>query len=84
MAAVPVGMESGSSFGNRIAALVTTLRYSQAISYARMTQRLSEVFGLEMSTRSHCQLTLTSQGSTAIRGGWDFSSAQKSQPDVQR
>jgi transposase len=49
MAAVPVGMESGSPFGNRIAALVTTLRYSHAISYARMTQMLSEVFGLEMS-----------------------------------
>jgi transposase len=42
-------MEPGSPFGNRIAALVTTLRYSHAISYSRMQQMLSEVFGLEIS-----------------------------------
>ena len=42
-------MEPGSPFGNRIAALVTTLRYSHAISYARMKQLLGEVFGLEIS-----------------------------------
>jgi transposase len=49
LASVPVGMGSGSPFGHRIAAVVTTLRYSHGISYARMTQMLSEVFGLEMS-----------------------------------
>jgi transposase len=49
IATVPVGMEPGSPFGNRIAALVTTLRYNHAISYARMQQLLSEVFGLEIS-----------------------------------
>lgn len=49
MASVPVGMEPGSPFGNRSAALVTTLRYSHALSYSRMKQRLSEVFGLEIS-----------------------------------
>ena len=49
LAAVPVGMEPGSPFGNRIAALVTTMRYSHGISYGRMNQMLSEVFGLEMS-----------------------------------
>lgn len=49
IAAVPIAMEAGSPFGHRIAALVTTLRYSHGISYARMTQLLSEVFGLEMS-----------------------------------
>ncbi len=48
-ASVPVGMEPGSPFGNRIAALVTTMRYSHAISYSRMQQMLSEVFGLEIS-----------------------------------
>jgi transposase len=42
-------MEPGSPFGERIAALVTTLRYSHGISYARMTQMLTEVFGLKMS-----------------------------------
>jgi transposase len=46
---VPVGMEAGSPFGNRIAALITTLRYSHAISYSRMKQLLGEVFGLEIS-----------------------------------
>lgn len=43
IASVPVGMEPGSPFGNRIAALVTTLRYSHAISYGRMKQLLGEV-----------------------------------------
>lgn len=49
MAAVPVGMEPGSPFGNRIAALVTTMRYGHGISYSRMQQMLGEVFGLELS-----------------------------------
>lgn len=49
LGAVPVGMEPGSPFGSRIAALVTTMRYSHGISYGRMQQMLSEVFGLEMS-----------------------------------
>ena len=49
IAPVPVGMEPGSPFGNRIAALVTTMRYSHGISYGRMQQMLGEVFGLEVS-----------------------------------
>jgi transposase len=49
IAAVPVGMEPGSPFGSRIAALVTTMRYGHGISYSRMQQMLGEVFGLEMS-----------------------------------
>lgn len=49
IAEVPVGMEPGSPFGNRIAALVTTMRYSHGISYGRMEQMLKEVFGLEIS-----------------------------------
>ena len=49
IAAVPVGLEPGSPFGNRIAALVTTMRYSHGISYSRMQQMLSEVFGLDLS-----------------------------------
>lgn len=49
MAAVPVGMEPGSPFGHRIAALITTMRYSHGISYGRMQQMLWEVFGLELS-----------------------------------
>ena len=49
LAAVPVGMEPGSPFGKRIAALVTTMRYSHGISYGRMNQMLCDVFGLELS-----------------------------------
>jgi transposase len=49
IASVPMEMEPGSPFGNRIAALVTTMRYSHAISYNRMRQMLSEVFNLEIS-----------------------------------
>jgi transposase len=49
MAAVPVGMEPGSPFGNRIAAFITTMRYSHGISYSRLRQMLSEMFGLEIS-----------------------------------
>jgi transposase len=49
IAALPVGLEVGSPFGDRIAALVTTMRYSHGISYGRMQQMLSEVFGLEIS-----------------------------------
>lgn len=35
IAPVPVGMEPGSPFGPRIAALVTTMRYGHGISYSR-------------------------------------------------
>lgn len=46
---VPVGLEAGSPFSQRIGALVTYLRYGHAISYQRLVQVLSEVFGLEIS-----------------------------------
>lgn len=49
IAPVPIGMEAGSPFGDRIAALVTTMRYSHGISYGRMQQMLKEIFGLEIS-----------------------------------
>ena len=49
IAAVPVGMEPGSPFGHRIAAFITTMRYSHGISYGRMGQLLSEMLGVEMS-----------------------------------
>lgn len=49
IATVPVGMEPGTPFGNRIGALITTMRYSHGISYSRMRQMLCEVFGLELS-----------------------------------
>jgi transposase len=58
IAAVPVGMEPGSPFGPRIAALVTTMRYGHGISYSRMQQMLGEVFGLEISEGAIANLLL--------------------------
>jgi len=49
LAPVPARLAPGSPFGESIAALVTTLRYSHAISYERMGQLMREVFGLEIS-----------------------------------
>lgn len=48
-APVPVGLEPGSPFGNSIASLVTYLRYSHAISYQRLSQLMSELYGLDLS-----------------------------------
>lgn len=48
-AAVPVGMEPGSPFGDSVLAAVTTLRYGQMVSYSRMTGLLKELFGLNLS-----------------------------------
>ena len=58
LAPVPVGMEPGSPFGPRIAALVTTMRYGHGISYSRMQQMLGEVFGLEISEGAIANLLL--------------------------
>jgi transposase len=62
IANVPVGMEAGSPFGDRIAALVTTMRYSHGISYNRMQQMMSEVFGLEISEGAIASLLMRVQG----------------------
>lgn len=48
-APVPVGLEPGSPFGSSIATLVTYLRYSHAISYGRLSQLMSELYGLSLS-----------------------------------
>ncbi|MBD2463062.1 IS66 family transposase [Oscillatoria sp. FACHB-1407] len=48
-APVPVGLEPGSPFGTSVAALVTYLRYSHAISYKRLSQLMRELYGLELS-----------------------------------
>ncbi len=58
LAAVPDSLAPGSPFGQSIAALVTTLRYSHAISYARMQQLMQEVFGLEISEGAIANLLL--------------------------
>ena len=49
VAPVPVGMEAGSPFSRSIESLVTYFRYNHAISYRRLSQLLSEVFGLAIS-----------------------------------
>jgi transposase len=48
-APVPVGLEPGSPFGTSVASLVTYLRYSHAISYQRLSQLMSELYGLSLS-----------------------------------
>lgn len=45
----PEGMEKGSPFGRSIDALVLLLHYTQAVSYKRLKELMSEVFGLEIS-----------------------------------
>jgi transposase len=70
LAAVPERLAAGSPFGDSIAALVTTLRYSHAISYARMQQVMQEVFGLEISEGAIANLLLRVKGqlSTTVNG----------------
>jgi transposase len=46
---VPVGLEPGSPFGMSIASMVTYLRYSHAVSYQRLSQLMSEMYGLIIS-----------------------------------
>ncbi len=48
-APVPSGLEPGSPFGTSVATLVTYLRYSHAISYQRLSQLMSELYGLNLS-----------------------------------
>ncbi len=45
----PEGMEKGSPFGRSIDALVLLLHYTQAVSYKRLKELMSEVFSLEIS-----------------------------------
>jgi transposase len=49
VAAVPEALAPGSPFGERIAAIVTSLRYSHAISYQRLQQVLADLFSVEIS-----------------------------------
>ena len=48
-APVPLNLEPGSPFGTSVASLVTYLRYSHAISYQRLSQLMSELYGLRLS-----------------------------------
>jgi transposase len=48
-AAPPAGLEPGSPFGPNLRAFVLYLRYSQAISFERLRQLLSDLLGLPIS-----------------------------------
>jgi transposase len=49
VAPVPAGMEPGTPFGATVQSLATYLRYTQAISYERLSALLAQVFGLDIS-----------------------------------
>lgn len=61
-APVPVGLEPGSPFGTSVASLVTYLRYSHAISYQRLSQLMSELYGLSLSEGALANLLQRVQG----------------------
>jgi len=48
-AAPPDGMEPGSPFGPNLRALVVYLRFTQGVSFERLTKLLSDVLGLSIS-----------------------------------
>lgn len=64
-APVPVGLEPGSPFGTSVASLVTYLRYSHAISYQRLSQLMSELYGLSLSEGAIANLLQRVQGQLA-------------------
>jgi transposase len=49
VAPVPQGLEPGSPFGARVAALAVYLRYGQAISYQRLSRLFADLYGLGIS-----------------------------------
>ena len=49
VAPVPQGLEPGSPFGVRIAALAVYLRYVQAVSYQRLSRLFADLYGLDIS-----------------------------------
>jgi transposase len=48
-APAPQGFEEGSPFGNSIEGLITYIRYNHHVSYKRLNEMFSEVFGLSIS-----------------------------------
>ena len=49
VATVPVGMAPGTPFGASIQSLATYLRYTHAISYARLSALFTQVYGISIS-----------------------------------
>lgn len=48
-APVPKGLEAGSPFGDSVAIMLSYLRYSQGISYERLSRLMGELYGLKIS-----------------------------------
>lgn len=48
-APVPVGLEPGSPYGASVASVLSYLRYSQSVSYQRLSRLMSELFHLQIS-----------------------------------
>lgn len=46
---VPVGLEPGSPYGASIASVLSDLRYTQAVSYERLSQLMADFYGLAIS-----------------------------------
>lgn len=67
VAAVPIGMEPGSPFGQTIEGLATYCRYSHAMSYQRLSQLFAEVFGLTISEGGLAQLFERVKGRLDVR-----------------
>jgi len=49
IAPAPAGLEPGSPFGARIAALAVYLRYGHAVSYERLSRTFADLYGLAIS-----------------------------------
>jgi transposase len=63
---VPVGLEPGSPFGPQIASLLTYLRYHHAVSYQRLKQVMSDVFGLAISEGAIANVLRRVQGHLSV------------------
>jgi transposase len=63
---VPVGLEPGSPFGPQIASLLTYLRYHHAVSYQRLKQLMSEVFGVAISEGAIANVLRRVQGQLSV------------------
>jgi transposase len=58
VAPAPLGLEPGSPFGGRIAALAVYLRYQHAIGYRRLSRLFDDLWGLKISEGALANLFL--------------------------
>jgi transposase len=62
VAPVPTGMEPGTPFGATVQSLATSLRYTPAISYERLSGLFAQVFGVGISEGGLANLFQAVQG----------------------